>query len=261
MQKPPCFFVQNNWVQRVTIPVALFARQVGVSLEDRSVTSEFDPDNCGVDWSQYGLVLAVGSVQFVRQLKQSKHFQDVIMHDDVSFAASTWRDKLAGALLNEVGWVMPVGEVESLLVSGEAFHIRPNAEDKAFHAKVFELASWNEMRGEREVPADLECWVSPVKQIATEWRCWFIGGKLIEISQYRHDGQMSKLRGAPDDVIAFATHIGRTWLPVDCVVMDIARTSDGLKVIEFNPIHSSGWYAADAPAVLRAWLLRMRSAL
>jgi hypothetical protein len=34
--------------------------------------------------------------------------------------------------------------------------------------------------------------------------------------------------------------------------MDVAMTADGYKVIEFNPVHGSGWYAVDIAHVLEA---------
>ena len=33
----------------------------------------------------------------------------------------------------------------------------------------------------------------------------------------------------------------------------IALTPEGYRVVEFNPIHSAGWYAANTARVLRAW--------
>lgn len=253
MRKQSCFFVQNNFVEPITAPVAFYARQVGAHLEDRSSTSEFDADDCGIDWSQYAHVLPVGSVQFLRQLKKSVSLGKYILHDEVSFAATTWRDRLGAAMLNEVGQTVWAGDVAGLL-AGAAMHVRPHSEDKAFNAKVFDVSSWAEMRADRAVAKGLLCWASSVKPITGEWRCWIVGGRLVEVSQYRLDGAMARVRGAPADVLAFATEVAQTWLPAECVVVDIARTPLGLRVLEFNPIHGSGWYAADAPTVLAAWL-------
>lgn len=253
MRKQPCFFVQNNYVERITVPVALYARQVGAHLEDRSSTSEFDADDCGVDWSQYAHVLPVGSVQFLRHLKKSVSLGKYLLHDEVSFAATTWRDLLGAAMLNEVGQTVLAGDV-GVLLAGAAMHVRPQSEDKAFNAKVFDVSSWAEMRAERAVAEGLLCWASPVKPITAEWRCWIVGGRLVEISQYRLEGAMARVRGAPEDVTGFAAEVAQTWLPAECVVVDIARTPQGLRVLEFNPIHGSGWYAADVPTVLDAWL-------
>lgn len=258
MRKQPCFFVQNNCVERITAPVALYARQVGARLEDRSSTSEFDADDCGVDWSQYAHVLPVGSVQFLRHLKKSVSLGKYILHDEVSFAATTWRDRLGAAMLNEAGQTVRVVDVAGAL-AGAAMHVRPHSQDKAFNAKVFDITGWAEMRAERNVADDLLCWASPVRDISAEWRCWVIGGHLTEISQYRLAGQSARVRGAPTDVAAFAADVVHTWLPAACVVMDIARTPQGLRLLEFNPINGSGWYAADVPTVLGAWLAWART--
>lgn len=253
MKNPPCFFVQNNYVERITVPVANYARGAGLCLEDRSSFAEFDADDCGIDWSTYGHILPIGSVQFLRKLKKSKSLAAHIHHDDYSFSATTWKERLGALMLNEVGQVVLAGDVPELLAGG-ALHVRPNAVDKAFHAKVFSLGSWAEMRTDRGIADGLDCWASPAKEINGEWRCWFVGHTLVEISRYRKDGAMARMRGAPAEVVEFASTIAVTWLPAECVVMDIALTPDGPRVLEFNPIHGSGWYAADVPTVLEAWL-------
>ena len=235
------------------MPVANYARGAGLCLEDRSSFVEFDADDCGIDWSVYGQILPIGSVQFLRKLKRSKSLAAYIHHDDDSFSATTWQERLGALMLNEVGQVVLAGDVPELLAGG-ALHVRPNAEDKAFHAKVFSVEGWAEMQAERNVAADLDCWASPSKEINGEWRCWFVGRTLVEISQYRKDGTMARVRGAPSEVVEFAAMIGRTWLPAECVVVDIASTPKGPRVLEFNPIHGSGWYAADVPTILKAWV-------
>lgn len=48
MKQGPAFFVQNNYVERLTEPVASFARKHGVALEDRSSSQGFDPDDRGI---------------------------------------------------------------------------------------------------------------------------------------------------------------------------------------------------------------------
>lgn len=253
MSKPPCFFVQNFHVDRITIPVAQFAHREGIALEDRSTSSTFDPEDCGIDWDAYGPILPCGSVQLVRHLKRSKRLGRYIHHDDISFGASTWQETLGNRMLNADGRVVLAREVPAILAKGDA-HIRPNAEDKVFHARVFDLPQWNSVVEERGLSPETSCWLSSVKPIKAEWRCWIVGGRLVEASQYRQDGQKAWVRGVPPEVTAFVEQVATTWLPAPCVVVDIADTAEGLRVLEFNPIHGAGWYAADVPTILRAWL-------
>lgn len=42
------------------------------------------------------------------------------------------------------------------------------------------------------------------------------------------------------------------WVPIESFVLDIALTADGLKVIEFNNINSSGFYVSNVPKYVQA---------
>jgi hypothetical protein len=252
MMKQPCFFVQNNWIERTTAPVAEFARQAGIALEDRSSTSAFDPEDCGIDWTQYHPVIPYGSAQFLRKLKQSL-LAPFVLHEEEWFAASIWQDKLGEQMLNAEGTTVPAAAVPVMLEEA-LLHVRPNSEDKAFHAQVFDTSDWAAVVQEGAISPDLLCWVSPVKELLAEWRCWIVGGDLVEVSLYRCMGEKARKQGAPADVLAFVQDVARQWLPAPCVVIDVASTPDGLRVLEFNPIQGSGWYAANPAKVLQPFL-------
>lgn len=250
----PVFFLQNNMIERLTVPVAQYAREAQVALEDRSSTSELNVDDCGIDWSQYHPVLPYGSVQFLTKLKRSTLSRYVHLKDEL-FSARGWQASAVGdELLNRDGRVISVKDVPGELAGGRRLHIRPDTEHKAFNARVFDQAAWGVVHAERALNGDTACWVSPVQNIAGEWRCWFVGGQLVEVSQYRRGGQGHYERGAPDDIGRYAQSVADRFLPAPCVVMDVALAESGPRVIEFNPIHSAGWYAADVAAVLKVWL-------
>jgi hypothetical protein len=52
MTKPE-FFVQNNRVERLTAPVAIYARANGIDLEDYSSSASLNVDTIGIDWAQF----------------------------------------------------------------------------------------------------------------------------------------------------------------------------------------------------------------
>jgi hypothetical protein len=249
----PVFFVQNNYVQRVTAPVAIYARERGIRLEDRSSSSDFDPDDCGIEWASTDLVLPYGSVQFLRRLKSSSlaHF---VLHDEASFAASNWARLLGNRALGGAGLCVPAHEVRALLRQRGPMHLRPDAVDKAFVGAVFDADTWGAERVRRELANDLMCWASPVAQIDAEWRSWVIGGVVVEVSQYRRAGTMHVQRETSLAVHEAAQKLASTFTPAPCVVLDIARVRGQYVVVEFNPIHCSGWYAADVAQVLDAWV-------
>jgi hypothetical protein len=241
------FFVQNNLVEHLTAPVAKFAHINGYEIIDRSSTSSMIVDDCGVDWNAYSSVFIYGSVQFLRKAKQSS-LSKYVQYDEKAFSNELWEFVFQNELLNCGGSVCKASEI----TLSSPIHIRPLNEDKAFTAKVFDSESWQAVQC--ALSPDLLCWVSPVKGIDAEWRCWFIGGELVGASQYREDNAMKVVRGAPEHVLAYTQDIASHWLPAECVVMDVALTLEGLKIVEFNPIHCSGWYAADVENVLQRWV-------
>lgn len=248
----PVFFVQNNYVMPLTIPVATFARARGIALEDRSASSAFDPDDCGIDWGQYDVVLPYGSIQFVRQLKSST-LAKFILHDELRFSTSAWVPRFGSDALNGAGRQASALEVADLLRVG-SYHLRPATIDKAFPGAVYDAVQWRNVRNERALPDDLLCWVAPVQLIQNEWRCWIVGNQVVEISKYREDGEMCVQRESSHEVMAAAQGFADRYLPAPCVVLDIALVDGAYKLIEFNPIHSSGWYKAEVGTVLDAWL-------
>ena len=246
------FFVQNNYVERLTVPVATFARQNGFALEDRSSLIGFNPDDCGIDWTQYVVVIPYGSVQFLRQCKASS-LSRFVLHDESMFATSKWIPFFGAKALNHAGRAAPVGQVAGLLEQGGSYHLRPDRVDKAFTGAVVGLQEWLSVVSERTLDTHLGCWVTPVQAIAAEWRCWVVGGRVISISKYREESKMAVSPESSVEVWAAARELAGVFLPEPCVVLDIAKTDRGFSVVEFNPIHCSGWYAADTPKVLTKW--------
>jgi hypothetical protein len=251
--RTPCFFVQNNYVEPLTIPVARFANDNALALVDRSSTATFDASDCGVDWSRHSAVLPYGSVQFIKKLKRTPALNRYVLHDELHFSATEWLAHLGGHMLNQAGRKLPLEDIAGLLEQAP-LHVRPDADDKAFTAQVFDVDTWTVMCEERRLVAGMPCWVSPVQVLGREWRCWIIDGQLIDTSQYRAAGQRTVQRDTPAEVLEYAAERARGWLPAPCVVMDLTETPEGLRIIEFNPIHCAGWYAADVPRVLKAWL-------
>lgn len=256
----PVLFIQNNHFDRlgrVIQPCLDFCRDTGHDFVDWSLTDEMDPDRIGVDWSSWPGVILYGSVGWVKKCRGSS-LKQWTFYDPERFAASTWVPRFGDLALNSAGLVIDIAAVLSRLASGEKLHLRPNAEDKAFTGGVYDMASWTSMVEQRKleaqsVPADdLPCFASPIRQISAEYRCWFVDGTLIDVSSYRKDGGSHIERCLDPRVMGAATQLADTYLPDRSVVMDLAMTDDGFKVIEFNPIGSSGWYAADAGQILWA---------
>jgi hypothetical protein len=251
--KKPCIFVQNNYVTRVTAPVAIFARANGIELIDRSCMAGFDPDQLGIDWSTWDPILPVGSVQFMRAAKRSVSLSKYIQHDEEKFSYPRCINELGLEMLNSDGMLVTAAAVPELLVSGK-WHVRPSQVDKAFTATLFDSDGWSAMHAKKPVDDELLCWASPAKQIFGEWRTWTVDGRVIEISRYRDEHGMRRDLDVPHAVRRYADEVAAVWQPAPVTVMDIALTGEGLRVIEFNPVNGSGFYAGRVDIIIPAWL-------
>lgn len=247
MKKNITFFVQNNYVTKLTAPVAIYARKNEFNLIDISSHSNLNINDCGIDWSEHNKVIPYGSVQFVQKLMSSSLAKHV--HYNNSFETYIWTEHFKHHSLNFDGMNIKKNEVSDFLKNNQ-YHIRPSIVDKAFPGSVFNLDNWAKLLEERNLEDNLDCWISPVKEILAEWRCWIIDGKVIQISQYRENNKMYLKNETNIEIFNIATSFLSIFIPHPCVVMDIALTNNGYKLIEFNPINSSGWYAANIDNIL-----------
>lgn len=261
MPHKPVFLLQNNYfdqIGRLIQPCLDFCNKNDHQFIDRSLTDTFDPEKVGIDWNTVPGVVIYGSVGWIKRCADSA-LAPWTFYDRQRFAATSWAPAFGENALNGNGEVQTVSEITRRLERGERVHIRPNRDDKAFNGAVYDIASWENMlklRHERHqtLPdSQLECWASPVKEIEAEYRCWFIDNALIDVSMYRNNGELCLQRETSDEVLKAATDLAAKHLPIATIVMDIAKTQDGYKVIEFNPINSSGWYAASTETVLSRW--------
>jgi hypothetical protein len=95
--------------------------------------------------------------------------------------------------------------------------------------------------------------VSPVQAIEREWRFFVIDRKVVAGSQYRHDGILRIREPIPANVWEQARKMAEDWLPSPNIVMDICLLPDGsFRLVEFNCLGASGFYAADIARIVEA---------
>ena len=257
----PIFLLQNNYFEqlgRLIQPCLDFCSKNSIDFVDRSMIERFDPDALGVDWTDWAGVIVYGSVQWVKRCRESS-LAPWAFYEPEAFASSTWVPYFGDDALNWDGIVITLNELEKRLHVGEQLHVRPDQDDKAFVGGVYDMRSWNGMLDRRitdrqSIPeTNLPCFASSLKEISAEHRCWFVNGDLIDVSTYRKDRQPHVARCLDPGIMREAMRLSKTYLPLPSVVMDVAETETGCKIIEFNPICSSGWYAADVNSILSAW--------
>ena len=145
---------------------------------------------------------------------------------------------------------------------GELWFTRPSKDLKEYTGLVDtagELVEWFRDRilcassGSYQLRPDTMVVLSVPKTIDAEYRWFIVGGKVITGSMYRNCGQLySELQTDPAVIAEAQSFVDGKWLPSPCVVMDLALTDFGVKVIEWNCINSSGFYACDVKAIFKA---------
>ena len=249
---PPRVIVQNNYVTPLTAPLAMAARDRGGEVIDLS----WNPDLPHTDLE--GPALIFGSTTFVREVaEENPHL--AYFYNEHDFLPWVWRDKLTRRYLNFKGSRLTVEGLEQLLAENPRFsyHVRPAVRLKAFNGAVYDADGWRTICADRHLPADLEVWAATAvkpEDIGAEVRLWLVGDKVVAASQYRRGGEMLRRADGPDVDTAIRQQMEKgVWAPPYPVVVDWCGLRNGRwRIIEFNTIHTSGWYAADPGAVLDA---------
>lgn len=134
--------------------------------------------------------------------------------------------------------------------------IRPCHDTKAITGvvqRVDYLRNWmsNIPTGARMTPNTLVA-IAPKKYIEYECRWFVVGGKVVDGSIYKLRNRTIQLHVEDSDEIKVAQSFADKWLPHETCVMDLAKTDDGIKCIEFNCLNSSGLYQHNVPKIVNA---------
>ena len=143
----------------------------------------------------------------------------------------------------------------------EALFIRPTSGNKAFSGNVYSTGKFTQefrfMTVNKNIDPCTLCMVASPIMLGREWRLIFVNNKLVGWSQYMLDGVLS-LSGpeqVPSEVLELGSLLAQKdyFLNVFDFVIDIAETSDGLRVLEVNAFETASFYAADLGKVYAKW--------
>lgn len=87
--------------------------------------------------------------------------------------------------------------------------------------------------------------VCSAKQISNEYRVVVVNKKAITGSTYDSVGDI-----APVEVLKFADQCVNIWNPADVYVIDIAETSIGYKIVEYNQFSTSAMYNCNESLII-----------
>lgn len=146
---------------------------------------------------------------------------------------------------------------------GPTLFIRPNSATKSFTG--FSVAA-DQLRAEHgalsqteHVPADELCVIAPAQSLPPiEWRFWVVDGRPVTCAPYRWDEPATTPAETettpPEELQDFArTAASRTEVIESALVLDVVMSDSGPRVVELNPLSTSGFYPGmDLKALLTA---------
>ncbi|USV40923.1 ATP-grasp domain-containing protein [Xanthomonas phage BUDD] len=203
------------------------------------------------------VIIPYGSVKLARMSKERNWKGNC--YDNERFDAIRWNaerdDMLNGDCIH-----LTVKELNHYFrdcADEKKWFIRPVKDLKAFNGTVADTAdirNWMQSprSGSFEFGEDTQVIVAAVKQIYCESRWFIVDGKVVDGSLYRFGGRLMQEHINDPKSYEHAQVLADNWLPHPCCVMDVADTDDGMKVIEFNTINSSGFYDHDIPKIVKA---------
>lgn len=212
-------------------------------------------------------VFAYGSVSMIRDAQARCERAPVAYCDWSQLRCSTYYAHYGAHLLQSPYALLPLAEIRRLrtqlfldLGEDHALFIRPDENDKSFDGQVVyatDFEHFYELAQRSGESPEVLCVVARPTRILQEWRVMIGAGEVVTGSQYRRRGSLELIGEVPDEVASYARLLASLWSPHPLFVMDIARTSEGLRLIEIGSVNCAGLYACD----LRAFANAVKSVL
>jgi len=190
-----------------------------------------------------GKVYVCGALKLKEIAKQRNWSPGSFLNEDFCF--DKWLNELKDELLNSDVVFGKFRDVKTEHM--EKFFIRPLEDNKAFDGMVIDnemLRQWRQDSNKKYL-LNLDVVVSPVKDIYREYRVFVVKNKIITSSLYKVANKPQVSQEVEQSVIEYVADIINKWVPCESFVIDVCLTNNGYKVIEFNNINSSGFYACD----------------
>ena len=154
-----------------------------------------------------------------------------------------------------------VGTLATLERQWDRFFIRPASDAKQFAGEVM---TWEQLETFRDgvravehddgvtLTLDDTVVMARCRVIEAEYRFFVFDGEPVTGSRYKLGDQVRSSTEVPEEVALFARRQAALWVPNRACAMDIAQTSEGLRIIELNSANSAGFYACDLDKIVNA---------
>lgn len=201
-------------------------------------------------------VLTYGSLNLIKQVKRTTSWIPGYWCNFEAFRCLHYYAHYGKYLLNKDYAIMPFGELirrkeELYQQFGDPLFIRPDKGDKPFTGQCIthhEFDSQTKFLLNYCDP-ELTIIVSSTKKITREWRFIVSGNQVITGSLYiENDDFRENIHQLTEsgDAYDYACMVAQEkWKPDPMFAVDIAETSDGLRMLEINSFSASGFYACD----------------
>lgn len=170
-----------------------------------------------------------------------------------------------GALMLNADSQVCTFELAKFPQGSELLFIRPIQDSKVFAGGMFERAEFEDWQTKvcvleedfgNSLTKNTLIQLATPKKIYAEYRCWVVGDQVVTASLYKR-GDRVFYQNIDDDVNhpakEYAEECLRVWRPpVDALVIDVADTADGWKIVEINTINSCGFYASNIPRLVHS---------
>jgi hypothetical protein len=145
-----------------------------------------------------------------------------------------------------------IGKLSEVKPIESRFFIRPVADDKSFNGQIMDVAEFldwqktmTKMEDSSTISKDDLIVLAPLREIYAEYRFYVVNGIVVTGSLYKSRDTVVYVECIDERISDFAQSMASCFNPLRTMVLDIADTPYGLKVLEANSISSSGFYAID----------------
>lgn len=211
---------------------------------------EFDTTKCNIYY---------GSITFNNLVYQNPMTRKGVFFDPVTFSIENYFNKWGKHMLNYGAAVTTLDEfTESSNEDDRLFFIRPDEDNKSFAGEIKkfgEIKEWYQALKQvanSNLSGGTKIIVSHPYEIKYEWRLWIVKKKVIAATRYRQSFQLSKEKGCPDEVKAFAEDRCKEYVPHDVFVMDVCLCGNQYYILECGCMNGAGFYEADINQIILA---------
>lgn len=154
-----------------------------------------------------------------------------------------------------------VSRFEDARLHEEEMFVRPIEDSKVFAGRVMEREEFRAWQKQvcvlkldfgSSLHNDTLVQVCPIKKIYSEHRFWIVKGQIVTASTYKRGNRVVYLPDPDEIYYEYVRERIAEWQPHDAFVIDVADTSEGLKVVEINTLNSCGFYACDIQKLVMA---------